>query len=125
MSDRSTLDHVPTSWAPASDQAPAYSIDSILPQGRRRFLQLREPFMLLTNKSIARTGVLEIALFELGRVLRADQNGELRDLEWREEQFAILTGPEPESCDLWAPLSDKLLDRRLMGLVKEIGRAHV
>lgn len=115
----STLDHIPSSWVSDGAEAPAYSIDSILPPGRRRFLQLREPFMLLTNKSVARTGVLECALFELGRKLRADENGELRDLEWREQQFAILTGPDPESSDLWAPLTDRLLERRLMGLVKD------
>jgi len=113
-----SFDHVPSSWSPSrGDESAPYSIKSILPPGRRRFLQLREPFMLLTEKSLARTAVLECALFELGRVLRGPESSP-NDLEWREEQFALLTGPDPESCDLWAPLSDKFLEKRLLGLVK-------
>ncbi len=119
MPSSNSLDHVPSTWSGQSAEAVPYSIKSILPPGRRRFLQLREPFMLLTGKSVTRTAILECALFELGRKLRGDDKKEPNDLEWREEQFALLTGPEPESCDLWAPLSDRLLQERLLGLVKD------
>lgn len=119
MPSSNSLDHVPSTWGGQSTEAAPYSIKSILPPGRRRFLQLREPFMLLTGKSVARTAILECALFELARKLRGDDKSEPNDLEWREEQFALLTGPDPESCDLWAPLSDKLLNDRLLGLVKD------
>lgn len=115
-----SLDHVPSSWSPSrGDESVPYSIESILPPGRRRFLQLREPFLLLTGMSPTRAAVLECSLFELSRVMTANSDGELRSLEWREEQFAILTGPDPESCDLWAPVSNELILDRLMGIARD------
>lgn len=112
---------LPPDWTPsgAGDvgrQSP-YSIDQILPEGRRRYLKVRETFVHLTENPV-RAGVLEVALFELGRALRGP-GYERHPVEWREEQTRILRGPRPQDCQLWAPLSNELLVNRFYGFASE------
>jgi len=103
----------------ASRASSAYAIESILPADDRRFLQLREPFMVLVGNSPVRAGILECAHFELARKLRSDEAGQKRDLEWREDQYALLTGADPRGCDLWAPFQNELIVSRLCGMATE------
>lgn len=123
MSDE--LDTVPAEWAqgqtvdPPTGQTSPYAIENILPRGDRRFLQLREPFLLLVSNSPVRAAILECAHFELARQLRSDASGNKRDLEWREEQYTLLTGADPRDCDLWAPFQNELLVSRLCGMASE------
>ena len=114
------LDTLPPEW---STEAPlpevsqpvesVFSINSLLGEGNTRFLLLRPTFMALSGNSVAKSAVLEAALFELRRRLKLAPGGAKRDLDWRIEQHELLTGSDPSSCDLWAPFQDQFITDRL------------
>lgn len=94
-----------------SERIPSpFAIESILPEGNRRFLQIRKSFLHLTQGSAIRAGILECALFRMG-LLMVDL-----DLEERQERHAILSSGSPEKAELWAPTSNAELQRRMGGL---------
>lgn len=114
------LDVLPPEWSTEASvseipepQISEFSIKSILGEEKPRFLLLRPTFMALTENSVAKSAVLEAALFELRRKMRSAPGGAKRDLEWRIEQHELLTGPDPKSCDLWAPFQDEFVTDRL------------
>ncbi|MEI2711397.1 MAG: hypothetical protein V9E96_20665, partial [Chitinophagaceae bacterium] len=86
----------------------------------RRFLQFRETFTVLTNGNLIRAGILECALFELSKQMRADKSGKRHDLEWKEDRYALLTGPDPSKCDLFSLMTDDFLIPRLYGITSSI-----
>lgn len=117
------LNVVPAEWGGADelllDHAAGlspFSIERLLPKDQRRFLQLREPFMVLCENFPVRAAILECARFETERRLRFRPGGAKTDLEWRETQHRTLLGPKPEEADLWAPFPGDRIVARLCGI---------
>lgn len=111
---------IPPEWLvekTSDDDLSPYSIETkILRPGERRFLQIRECFLILCDNYPTRAAVLECARFEMELRFRKGPQSDEDDMVWRAEQHRLLVGSNPEDADLWGPFPSARLIERLRGL---------